>query len=166
MFVTISLFLQTTDSRLVTAYTSPFFLQQILTSLTKIPGEVADPDLKTSAYVYATVALIAQIVRAEVDLQQLWSERRAIVRTRSLMMGMVYEKALKRKDGSGVVIIKESTEGKSTKSSTEKGKDSKKPTASSSGNGKIVQLMASDGKLVFSGCCRLSLITFASYASR
>lgn len=81
------------------------------------------------------------------DLQQLWHERRAIVRCRSQLMGEVYEKALKRRDLSGVIANKDDDKvGKDGKPLDEKAKRKKEETASSGSTGKIVMLMSSDAQ--------------------
>jgi ABC-type multidrug transport system fused ATPase/permease subunit len=129
--IILSLSLGLTSSLL--AYTSPYFLREILTALT----DRNDQQERKSAYVYAVLALFAQCIRAEVDLQQLWHERRCIVRARSQLMGEVYEKALKRRDLSG--------------STNEKG---------ASSGGKIVQLMSADAMRVAN-----QLMTLSSFAT-
>lgn len=42
-------------------------------------------------------------VKAEADVQHLWYGRRASTRIRSELMAAIYDKALKRKDFSGIV---------------------------------------------------------------
>lgn len=142
----LSLTLGLTSSTL--AYAAPFFLKQILTSLEPPPeGMPADPTLRQSAFIYAALAFFAQLLRAEVDLQQLWHERRAIVRCRSQLMGEVYEKALKRRDLSGVIAKKEDSGlDKDGKPLDEKTKKKKEETASGGSTGKIVNLMSSDAQ--------------------
>lgn len=113
-----------TDENDTTAYSAPYFLQRILQSLTP-PSSAAS---RQSAYIYAILALSAQVIKAEVDLQQLWHERRTIVRTRSELMGEVYEKALRRRN--------EVKKGSSV--------------------GKIVQLMSSDAMRIANQLMSLS----------
>jgi ABC-type multidrug transport system fused ATPase/permease subunit len=95
------------------------------------------------AYVYAALAFLSTLLRSEVDLQHLWFCRRASVRTRSELMAIIYDKALKRKDLSGAV---------DKKNDDDKKKDDKqdnKPAESEEGEkkadiGKIVNLMSAD----------------------
>lgn len=55
------------------------------------------------AYIYACLMLCSQVLNAEADVLHLWHGRRAAVRIRSELMSAIYEKALKRKDFSGIV---------------------------------------------------------------
>ena len=149
--LTLSLSLGLTGS--VLSYSAPYFLKEILTAL----SNPDDPSQKKSAYIYASLALAFQILRAELDLIQLWHERRAILRTRSCLTGMVYEKALKRRDGSGVITteteVKAPGGGKGLvitgidRVKKVEAKPSTKPekkTATGGSTGKIVQLMSGD----------------------
>jgi hypothetical protein len=127
------------------AYCGPYFLKQILQSLTPPPaGEPVDHGLRKSAYIYAVLAFAAQIARAEVDLQQLWHERRAIIRCRTQLMGEVYEKALKRRDLSGVIAPKEEDAAAALYTKSKKGEDAKKTPPAAVSTGKIVNLMSTD----------------------
>lgn len=129
-----------------TAYCGPYFLKQILQSLTPPPpGEPIDKGLRKSAYIYAVLAFAAQIARAEVDLQQLWHERRAIIRCRTQLTGEVYEKALKRRDLSGVIAPKEEDAATALyKKSKKDDKDAKKSAPAGVSTGKVVNLMSTD----------------------
>lgn len=42
--------------------------------------------------------------QTQADMHHLWYGRQAVTRTRSLLMAAIYDKALKRKDFSGVVV--------------------------------------------------------------
>ncbi|CDZ98657.1 multidrug resistance-associated abc transporter [Phaffia rhodozyma] len=97
-------------------YAAPFFIKRIIEALA-----APTPKKLSSAYVYATLALIATILKAQSDLNHLWFSRRASVRIKNQLASAIYEKALKRKDKSGV--------------SESKG---------SAGTGKIVNLMSGD----------------------
>ncbi|BGP48208.1 hypothetical protein JCM10450v2_004080 [Rhodotorula kratochvilovae] len=147
------------------SYASPFFLKQILEALTPpAPGTPYDPTLRQSAYIYALLAFVAQVSRAEVDLQQLWHERRAITRARTALMGEVYEKALKRKDASGATGGAD--EGAADKAPTQgKGKAKKAVPAArgSTSTGKIVSLMAGDVNKVANQLMSLSSIFGAPF---
>ncbi|GAA5917290.1 hypothetical protein JCM6882_004151 [Rhodosporidiobolus microsporus] len=157
------------------SYLSPYLLKQILESLsTSSPN----PTLRQPAYVYTFLAFLSQIARAEVDLQQLWHERRAIIRCRTQLMGEVYEKALKRKDVSGVVLTNEEAEGKKADGAqggkgkaaadAKKGaKDGKKKGVpegrGTSSTGKIVSLMGGDSNKVANQLMSLSSIFGAPF---
>lgn len=52
---------------------------------------------------YAFLAFGSTLCKAEADVQHLWYGRRAATRVRSELMAAIYDKALKRKDFSGVV---------------------------------------------------------------
>lgn len=155
------------------AYCSPYFLKKILEALSSpLSGKGSHPELRQSAYIYAGLALLAQVIRAEVgtslpaslsaksltirvDLQQLWHERRLIVRARSQLTGEVYEKALKRLDLSGVVAPKEDETVAKGKKKTEA------PSATSTG--KIVSLMTADTTRVANQLMGLSSIVAAPF---
>lgn len=121
--------------------------------------------------------LAAQLLKAEVDVQHLWFGRRAAVHIRSELMSLIYEKALKRKDYSGIVSKreegpgggkgkeKENTKNEDTEGGKErKGKDAGKgstdkkavPESNPGADvGKIVNLMSSDANLVSIVLCHL-----------
>lgn len=121
-------------------YASPYLLKKILDSLSN-----PTPETKARAYIYATLALLASIGKAEADLLHLWHGRRESVRVKNQLVAIIYEKALKRKDFSGVVGLgdkkKEDVDGKGKK----KGKKEKKePEKNVADTGRVVSLMASD----------------------
>ncbi|GAA6053022.1 hypothetical protein JCM3770_002387 [Rhodotorula araucariae] len=153
------------------SYASPFFLKQILEALTPpAPGTPYDPTLRQNAYIYALLAFVAQVSRAEVDLQQLWHERRAITRARTQLMGEVYEKALKRKDASGATGKGDDADGaKSRKKNAAsaqasgKGKKAIPEARGSTSTGKIVSLMAGDVNKVANQLMSLSSIFGAPF---
>ena len=127
------------------SYLAPYFLKQILTALTPPePGEAVNPNLRKSAYVYAVLAFVSQIARAEIDLQQLWHERRMIIRTQTALTGEIYAKALKRRDLSGVIAAKETAAN--TPARKKKGDKGKVIPPAGVSSGKIVNLMAVDAK--------------------
>ena len=68
---------------------------------------------------------LTQVLKAEADVQHLWYSRRAATRARSELMSSVYDKALKRRDYSGIVKKDDSKEGAGTKEPG-KNKDKKK----------------------------------------
>ncbi|GAA5840283.1 hypothetical protein JCM9279_002335 [Rhodotorula babjevae] len=161
------------------SYASPFFLKQILEALTPpAPGEPYDPTLRQSAYIYALLAFVAQVSRAEVDLQQLWHERRAITRARTGLMGEVYEKALKRRDASGATGKDEAAPKKKKdaaasaasaaaagqgKGAGAKGKKTIPEARGSTSTGKIVSLMAGDVNKIANQLMSLSSIFGAPF---
>ena len=158
------------------SYASPFFLKQILEALTPpAPGEPYDPTLRQSAYIYALLAFVAQVSRAEVDLQQLWHERRAITRARTALMGEVYEKALKRRDASGATGKDEAAPKKKKdaaaaaaasskgKGASVKGKKAIPEARGSTSTGKIVSLMAGDVNKISNQLMSLSSIFGAPF---
>ncbi|GAA5956181.1 hypothetical protein JCM21900_006830 [Sporobolomyces salmonicolor] len=143
------------------SYCSPYFLKQILQSLSPpAAGEPYDPDLRKSAYVYGLLAFVAQLARAEVDLQQLWHERRAIIRTRGALMGQVYEKALKRRDPSGAVG---DDKDKKEKKVGEKGNKAVEEGRGTSSTGKIVSLMGGDTNKIAMQLMTLSSLVTAPF---
>jgi ABC-type multidrug transport system fused ATPase/permease subunit len=109
-------------------YTGPLFLNLILASI----GPDLTPESRSKAYIYAVLALVATITRSELDLQHLWFGRRVAVRVRSELMAVIYDKALKRKDFSGVVDKK----------------NGNKEEKASADVGKIVNLMSNDASAV------------------
>ncbi|KAF7340568.1 ABC bile acid [Mycena sanguinolenta] len=138
-------------------YAGPFFLKRILDSIDKSAPTRRD---KGSAYVYAMMMLLCAILKAQCDLQHLWHSRRASTRIRVELIAAVYDKALKRKDYSGVVRDKEGSPPPPSASATQdkqkqqkKNKGKRKPAQDDShaddptpgaDTGKIVNLMAGD----------------------
>ncbi|KAJ7508849.1 hypothetical protein B0H11DRAFT_1962913 [Mycena galericulata] len=81
-------------------YAGPFFLKRILDLIdTRTPT----PRTKGTAYIYALLMLLCAVLKAQTDLQHLWCGRRASTRIRVELIAAVYDKALKRKDYSGLV---------------------------------------------------------------
>ncbi|TYJ55637.1 hypothetical protein B9479_003669 [Cryptococcus floricola] len=112
-------------------YAGPYFLKRILEGLGSKSKEAM-----SRAYVYAFFALLASVFKALTDLLHLWNGRRGAVRLKAELTAAVYDKALRRKDASGVV----------TKSDDEKDdkKDSKESKMSNADSGKVVNLMSGD----------------------
>jgi len=125
------------------------------------------PESTTRAYIYAFLALLCTLLKvtailsfiaskthlasnqAEADVQHLWYGRRASTRMRTELMAAIYDKALKRKDLSGIV----KTDNKQVappNQEKKKGKDEKDENDPKSGAdvGKIVNLMAGDANRV------------------
>lgn len=101
----------------------------------------------------SVILLITRIPQAQADVQHLWFGRRAGTRIRSQLMAAIYDKALKRKDFSGIV-----NKDNSKDDSTSGGKKDLKSTAEAKAKaddpkagadiGKIVNLMAGDANRV------------------
>ncbi|KAG8815537.1 hypothetical protein FRC18_001456 [Serendipita sp. 400] len=178
-------FLMTLTS-VICNYASPFFLKKILDAVSQ-PSTVSgnpSPSLVTSspsftwlhflnprevraqAYVYAFLAFLASILKAQSDVQHLWYGRRASTRIRSELMAAIFEKSLKRKDFSGSVDKNSKpaageTEGKGKGKEPAKGKsDSKKPDTKKAGAdiGKIVNLMSNDANRVSNTAAALYML--------
>ncbi|KAG6905629.1 hypothetical protein DXG01_001538, partial [Tephrocybe rancida] len=143
-------------------YAGPFFLKRILDAI-----DLTSPtsESRAQAYIYAVLAFVCSLCKSQADVQHLWFGRRAATRIRSELMASIYDKALKRKDFSGIVDRekkKAETEtadkhGKS-KSKSKSKKDEEKSDEAKAGAdvGKIVNLMAGDAN-------RVSMTVSASY---
>ncbi|KAH7101149.1 P-loop containing nucleoside triphosphate hydrolase protein [Auriculariales sp. MPI-PUGE-AT-0066] len=88
---------------------------------------------RRDAYLWTLVAFVLQLVRCELDLQNSYTGRRAILRAKTMSIGTIYEKALKRIDTSGAV----------GSGGDKIGADSQ-PTAGSADMGKIASLISTD----------------------
>lgn len=128
-------------------YASPFFLKRILDSLD--PHTHPTPESRALAYIYAVLAFLSTLCKAQADVQHLWFGRRAATRIRSELMAAIYDKALKRKDFSGLVDKDPKTADVKASS---KGDDPK----AGADIGKIVNLMAGDAN-------RMSQVVSGSY---
>ncbi|KZT21758.1 multidrug resistance-associated ABC transporter [Neolentinus lepideus HHB14362 ss-1] len=134
-------------------YLGPFFLKKILDAI-----QDGSKERIQQAYIYALLAFLSQVAKAEADVQHLWFGRRAASRTRSELMAAIYAKALKRRDFSGIIDsdkAKDAKDAKDAKEGKEKSKEEKKkdkakeddPKAGAD-TGKIVNLMAGDSNRV------------------
>ncbi|KZT05166.1 multidrug resistance-associated ABC transporter [Laetiporus sulphureus 93-53] len=130
-------------------YAGPFFLKRILDSL-----DVRDEhshEKRALAYIYAMLAFLSTLCKAQADVQHLWFGRRAATRIRSELMAAIYDKALKRKDFSGIV---DKDASKAAKAPDAAGKSSAKADAKADDPkagadiGKIVNLMAGDANKI------------------
>ncbi|KAJ7660132.1 hypothetical protein DFH06DRAFT_1472233 [Mycena polygramma] len=147
-------------------YAGPFFLKQILDSIDKRAPTRRD---KGTAYIYALLMLLCAILKAQSDLHHLWCGRRASTRIRVQLIAAIYDKALKRKDFSGLVDAdkaraaaerkadpnannKSQAQKKASKAAEEKADDPK----AGADTGKIVNLMAGDQS-------RLSMLVSGMY---
>ena len=149
------------------AYASPFFLKRILDAVSLPAAEhkseglffqvliythitdatTPDPtrplsprELRAQALVYAILALVCTCLKAQADVLHLWYGRRAATRARSELMAAIYDKALKRRDASGLAM--KDKEPKDNK------KDDEKEEKKSADTGKIVNLMSGDANRV------------------
>ena len=132
-------------------YAGPFFLQRILAAI-----DNPTPENRAKAYIYAFAAFLTTLLKvchqncttrdfsliatsqAETDCLHLWFGRRAQVRIRTLLMALIYDKSLKRKDFSGT--IRKDDKHKDT----EKANDPK----SSADVGKVVNMMSGDANQI------------------
>jgi ABC-type multidrug transport system fused ATPase/permease subunit len=117
-----------TASSVVLNYAGPFFLKRILDGLSS-----KTPESMSIAYIYALFALLASCLKGVSDLFHLWHSRRATSRIKAELTAAIYDKALRRKDMSGLTTAKEGNEG-----------DEKNAPKSNADAGKVVNLMASD----------------------
>ena len=81
--------------------------------------EYPTPESQTRAYIYAFLAFTCTLLKAQADVQHLWYGRRASTRIRSELMAAIYDKALKRKDFSGVVNKEEKEKENKDKPTTD-----------------------------------------------
>ncbi|KAF8887923.1 multidrug resistance-associated ABC transporter [Gymnopilus junonius] len=142
-------------------YAGPFFLKRILDLIDR---EDATPESRAQAYIYAFLAFICTVMKAQADVQHLWFGRRACTRIRSELMAAIYDKALKRKDFSGIVdkdkkAVVEVTEPPASPAETkrkDKAKKKKEKEQAAKADdpkagadvGKIVNLMAGDANRI------------------
>ncbi|RPD61590.1 multidrug resistance-associated ABC transporter [Lentinus tigrinus ALCF2SS1-7] len=134
-------------------YAGPFFLKRILDALdTSKTGPI--PEKRALAFVYAFLAFLSALCKAQSDAQHLWYGRRAATRIRTELMTAIYDKALKRKDFSGIVD-KDAAEKKAKPPGAKEDAKADEPKAGAD-IGKIVNLMAGDAN-------RISMTTSAMY---
>lgn len=114
-------------------YAQPYFLNLILQEIADQP----DKSKRSKAYVYAIMMFLTSVLKAESDLQHLWFGRRAATRAKTEVMASIYDKALRRKDFSGIV----KKDGADEK--VDEDDDGKKKAGADTG--KIVNLMTSGG---------------------
>ncbi|RDB18199.1 ATP-dependent bile acid permease [Hypsizygus marmoreus] len=143
-------------------YAGPFFLKRILDAIDlKNPS----PESKAQAYIYAFLAFGFSLAKSQTEMQHLWFGRRAATRIRSELMAAIYDKALKRKDFSGIIDKEKQKEAATValngadasnpkKTSKERKKEEKAKAAKADDPkagadiGKIVNLMAGDANRV------------------
>jgi hypothetical protein len=132
-------------------YVGPFFLQRILTAI-----ERPTPESRAKAYIYAFAAFLTTLLmvyhqshtmhslplvitpQAETDCLHLWFGHCAQVRIHTILMASIYNKALKRKDFSGIIC------------KDDKDKDTEKANEprSSAGVGKVINMMSGDANQI------------------
>ncbi|KAA1467006.1 P-loop containing nucleoside triphosphate hydrolase protein [Dentipellis sp. KUC8613] len=121
-------------------YASPFFLKRILDAI-----DHPSPQSRSQAYIYAFLAFICTIGKAQTDVQHLWHGRRAATRIRTELMASIYVKSLKRRDFSGIVDKDKGKENASIENTDKPNADDPKAGADV---GKIVNLMAGDASRI------------------
>lgn len=84
----------------ILTYAAPFFMKRILEA---IDSDDQSPEVRANAYIYAFLAFFCALLKSQTDLQHLWFGRRACTRIRTELMAAIYDKALKRKDFSGII---------------------------------------------------------------
>ncbi|KAG8920033.1 hypothetical protein FRC02_001208 [Tulasnella sp. 418] len=129
-------------------YALLYFLKNILYHVEHLD---TIPHAKLTICIYAILAFLTTLARAELDLQHLWFGRRFCTRARSELMALIYEKALKRKYFS-VIVKKGATSGDSNDGTDEadckmreklEEEDTKNRQNAAANIGKIVELMSS-----------------------
>ncbi|TBU36610.1 ABC transporter type 1, transmembrane domain-containing protein [Dichomitus squalens] len=135
-------FLRTTGKLIVFNYASPFFLKRILDALSGPP----DAEKRALAYLYAFLAFVSALCKAQADVQHLWYGRGVCTRIRTELMTAIYDKALKRKDFAGIVD-----------------KDKVAEQKGMGDRGKIVNLMAGDGNRIAMTVSAMSFIYGAPF---
>ncbi|KAF9007209.1 multidrug resistance-associated ABC transporter [Cyathus striatus] len=134
-------------------YAGPFFLKRILDTI-DLPTPT--PESKMRAYVYAFLAFACALLTSQADVHHLWFCRRVATRIRTELMAAIYDKALKRRDYSGVV-----DKGKVGKEEeAERGADEPKAGADV---GKIVNLMSGDANRVYLYFLVISIMVSSLY---
>lgn len=128
----------------ILSYAGPFFLKRILDAI----DTDATPEDRAKAYIYAGLAFVCQLLEAQSDLQHLWFERRAAARVRSQLTAAIYDKALKRKDFSGIVDAAKTNEAKEQKQTEEKKGSTRDDPKAGANTGKIINLMSGDTDIV------------------
>ncbi|TFK50262.1 P-loop containing nucleoside triphosphate hydrolase protein [Heliocybe sulcata] len=118
-------------------YAGPFFLKNILAGI-----EDGSKQSRAQAFIFAFLAFLAYAMRVALFNHSLWYTRRASIRARSELQAAIYEKALKRKDFSGVTA-KARMEPKRD-GVTYEGKGDGDKSRTGADIGKVVNLMSAD----------------------
>ncbi|OJA13396.1 hypothetical protein AZE42_08993 [Rhizopogon vesiculosus] len=126
-------------------YASPFFLKRILDAI----HEDATPEERSQAYIYAFLAFLCTLLKAQADVQHLWFGRRAATRMRVELMAAIYDKALKRQDYSGIIDKDKAKEAADKKAGIKPGENPNADDPKAGADvGKIVNLMAVDANRI------------------
>ncbi|TFK37295.1 multidrug resistance-associated ABC transporter [Crucibulum laeve] len=151
-------------------YCGPLFLKLILDDIdgkNPIPDPNSESIVRVRASIYAFLAFGCALMKAQADVQHLWFGRRAATHIRTELMAAIYDKALKRKDYSGIINKDKQNEAAEKKaadadaaaeSTNEKSKAAKKEEKDKAAKaddpkagadvGKIVNLMAGDANRI------------------
>uniref|UniRef100_D8Q0Y8 Multidrug resistance-associated ABC transporter n=1 Tax=Schizophyllum commune (strain H4-8 / FGSC 9210) TaxID=578458 RepID=D8Q0Y8_SCHCM len=114
-------------------YARVYLLKAILDAVDH--ADASDNQQRSRAYLYALLSFLAVMLRCCIDMQHLWLSRRASTRMKSELMAAIYDKALKRKDFSGLV-------------DADAVKDAKGKADAGADTGKIVNLMSADASRI------------------
>ncbi|KAJ6585099.1 multidrug resistance-associated ABC transporter [Mycena capillaripes] len=132
------------------AYASTFFLKRLLDAI-----DHPDSRDRGMAYNYAGLMFLCSLFKAEFDVQHLWYGQRAATRIRSELMAAIYNKALKRKDFSGITKksavaagVASDTPPKTTARREAKPKPDENQATAGADIGKIVNLMSGDAEQI------------------
>ncbi|EGO28860.1 hypothetical protein SERLADRAFT_434751 [Serpula lacrymans var. lacrymans S7.9] len=120
-------------------YAGPFFLKRILDS---IDDSTPNKENRARAYIYAFIAFACTVVKSQCEMHHLWFGLRAATRMRSELMAAIYDKALKRKDFSGITNEGAAEDEKMKDEDGAAEEEVRKKTGADIG--KIVNLMAGD----------------------
>lgn len=113
--------------------------------------ETPTPSAKADAYLFAFIALLANISQAQFEALLAWHARRAGIRSKTVLIAEIYKKALRRRDMGGAPAgMHENNEGKAG-GDKGKGKGNGKGKQRKEGRdafnadiGKIVNVMSGD----------------------
>ncbi|KAI6119559.1 P-loop containing nucleoside triphosphate hydrolase protein [Pisolithus croceorrhizus] len=122
------------------SYAAPYFLRRILDLI-----ESPTPERRSEAYVLALLAFLCAVFKGEADAQHLFFGRRASARVSAQLVNAIYDKALKRRDYSGVAKKELPTETGPTKGTPKSKSSDPQPSADI---GKVVNVMAIDASKV------------------
>ncbi|KAL1762723.1 hypothetical protein FB107DRAFT_198344 [Schizophyllum commune] len=114
-------------------YARVYLLKAILDAVDH--ADASDDKQRSRAYLYALLSFLAVMLRCCIDMQHLWLSRRASTRIKSELMAAIYDKALKRKDFSGLV-------------DADAARDTKGKADGDADTGKIVNLMSADASRI------------------
>ncbi|KAI5115939.1 hypothetical protein M0805_009349, partial [Coniferiporia weirii] len=115
-------------------YLGPYFLKRIIDAIDR-----GEPTANARAYLFAALMFTAQVAKAEVELQHGWFGRRVLVRIQGELMAAIYDKALKRRDFSGLVTARDIGR---------KGSQERVDPKAGADIGKIVNLMSADANCI------------------